>query len=142
MSDNLLVFVSRVDGFFYGMLVFVAFILCFVGFMLHKQIQRRKATGALVILLPGAVLALGLPLWLLFSTRYTVSETTLQIRSGPMSWTIDRNEIHSITPTRSALSSPALSLDRLEIRYGDTGMVMVSPKDKEGFLAALGMTAE
>ena len=36
-------------------------------------------------------------------------------------------------------SSPALSLDRLLIVYGVGKVVLVSPKDKEGFVSALGI---
>jgi hypothetical protein len=35
------------------------------------------------------------------------------------------------------LSSPALSLDRLKIDYSDARSIMISPEDRERFLADL-----
>ncbi len=57
-------------------------------------------------------------LWTLYGTRYTLTERTLIIRSGPLRWVIDMEAITEGFPTRNPLSSPACSLDRLHIRYG------------------------
>ena len=46
-------------------------------------------------------------------------------------------DIIDVTETRNPLSSPALSLDRLRIRYGADKHIMVSPDDKTGFLDAI-----
>jgi hypothetical protein len=42
-----------------------------------------------------------------------------------------------VVPTRNPLSSPALSLDRLRIEYGQGRAIMISPADKGPFLRAL-----
>jgi hypothetical protein len=43
-----------------------------------------------------------------------------------------------VVPTRNPLSSPALSLDRLHIRYGGSRMgIMISPVNKAVFLQDL-----
>lgn len=70
------------------------------------------------------------------STYYVIEGDTLLIRSGVAKWRVPVREIRSITPTRSALSAPALSLDRLRIVYGSKA-VMVSPEDKQRFIEAL-----
>ncbi len=57
-------------------------------------------------------------------------------RSSFLTWRVPIAKIRSITPTRSALSSPALSLDRLRIIY-DGGQIMVSPAEKGRFISAL-----
>jgi hypothetical protein len=44
--------------------------------------------------------------------------------------------ITALRPTRSPWSAPALSLDRLEVVHG-TGSVLVSPRDKAGFVQAI-----
>jgi len=85
-----------------------------------------------------AVLSLALPVWVLLSTKYSVSENTLIIRSGPMSWSVPVKKITSVQATRNAASSPALSLDRLLINYSGDKSVMVSPKDRAVFLDAIG----
>jgi hypothetical protein len=43
-----------------------------------------------------------------------------------------------VEETRNPLSSPALSLDRLKITYGNGKRIMISPADKIGFLKAIG----
>ena len=80
--------------------------------------------------------------WLLLSTKYTIGRDTLMIQSGPFRWRIPKGEITQITPSRSVISSPALSLDRLKIEYaGGRNSILVSPKDKNGFIQAVGITA-
>jgi hypothetical protein len=44
--------------------------------------------------------------------------------------------IHSLAATHNPLSSPALSMDRIEVRHA-AGTLLVSPKDKAGFVAAV-----
>jgi membrane protein YdbS with pleckstrin-like domain len=98
-------------------------------------LPRETAPLAVVVLV--AVVSVGLPIWLLATTRYELSSDALRVVSGPFRWTVTLCDIKSITPTRSPLASPALSLRRLEIRYGVYHSIMVSPADQEGFLRAL-----
>lgn len=82
-----------------------------------------------------------LVIWLpIFSTYYVVENSTLVIKSLVFRWKINIDDITQIEPTHNPLSSPALSLDRLKISYmknGRIAKVMISPKDKEGFLNTL-----
>lgn len=84
-----------------------------------------------------SVVAAGIPAWIFATTRYDLSRESLIVRSGPFRWNIPLVDIKSVTPTRNPLSSPALSLDRLRIEYGQRRAVMISPSDKDGFLRAL-----
>ncbi len=86
---------------------------------------------------PMLLLTVGLPVWLLCSTEYHIGSAELHVRSGPFSWRVPLSEIRNVTPTRNPLSSPALSLDRLRIEYGQTRSIMISPTDKEAFVAEL-----
>ena len=90
--------------------------------------------SALFILVLGVIL----PTWLLTTTKYVVSEQELNIQSGPFSWTIPTASISSVQETRNSRSSPALSLDRLKINYGDNKSIMISPKNKAKFRQAIG----
>lgn len=81
-----------------------------------------------------AVVGVGLPLWLLLSTHYTLGNGQLLVQSGPFQWRIPLADIKSITPSNSSLSSPALSMDRLRIDYGRYSSLMVSPRDKNQFV--------
>ena len=76
--------------------------------------------------------------WLFWATKYQIDDTQLIVRAGIYNIHIARESIISITASRSLLASPALSLDRLEVRYGEGRSVLISPKDKSGFLSDIG----
>jgi hypothetical protein len=72
---------------------------------------------------------------LFFTTFYVVEGDTLLVKSSALvNIKIDIGVIRKIKETNNPLSSPALSLDRLWIDYGKGAAVMISPKDKEGFI--------
>ncbi len=93
--------------------------------------------GAAIVGVGSLVLIVALFGSILKFTYYEVSDVSLKIVSGPFRWKIARDAITAAEPSRSLLSSPALSLDRLRIRHGKRS-VLVSPADKRGFLKALG----
>lgn len=69
------------------------------------------------------------------TTYYTINGDDLNIRSGFIyNKTFAIHGITEISETNNPLSSPATSLDRLEIRTGEGGSVMISPKEKDKFL--------
>ena len=90
------------------------------------------AVAAAVVLL-----TLLLPLWLLLDTNYTMTEDELRVRSGPFRWRIALGDVREVSPSRSWISSPALSLDRLRIRYGAGRSILVSPREKQRFVDSL-----
>lgn len=89
---------------------------------------------AAIILIAGA----GFPVWIYISTQYIVSGDDLKIISGPFSWKIPIQSITSIQETQSAVTSPALSFDRLEIAYDEDKFIIISPVDKMKFIQKLG----
>lgn len=82
------------------------------------------------------VLPFGFLAWLFATTGYTFAGEELLVRSGPFSWRVPLAKIDTVKPSRSMLSAPALSLDRLEICYGRS-TILISPADREGFLQDL-----
>jgi len=80
-----------------------------------------------------------LPVWLVTSTHYRVAASTLTVRSGPFKWVVELDEIERVEKSNNPISSPALSLDRLAITYGNGKPLPVAPRDKEGFIQALGI---
>lgn len=87
-----------------------------------------------------AVFALfaGFMIWILHGTRYELRDEALVIRSGPFRWSRSVHAIREVRPTHNPLSSPALSLDRLAIRFrGHKLPVMISPVRRDEFLADL-----
>ena len=127
------VFPSKIDRWLSGVMVGAAVFSVLVSLPVLAVPDPRAWLLVLVILLPIVVL----PWWLFRSTKYTVGAEELLIRSGPFRWRVPIAKIESITPTNNPLSSPALSLDRLEIKYGPRKSIMVSPLDKVGFVEAL-----
>ena len=79
----------------------------------------------------------GLLLWIWFTTYYVIEKNSLVVRSAFIHKIIPVSEIKSIRRTFNPLSSPALSLDRLEILYGNGKMVLISPENREKFLEEL-----
>lgn len=72
------------------------------------------------------------------TTYYIIDQEKLIIKSGFLvSLSIDINTIKKIEETNNILSSPALSLDRIEIFYNMSDNIMISPKDKAKFVAAI-----
>jgi Bacterial PH domain len=96
-----------------------------------------KSPFLALALSPLLLLSVGLPVWLLLATNYTLDTADLNVRCGPFAWRVPLREIRAVALTRNPLSSPALSLDRLRIDYGRTSSIMISPEDKEGFLKEL-----
>jgi hypothetical protein len=91
-----------------------------------------------VILLLVFLAAGGLTLWVTYGTRYVLTDEQLVARAGPFRWGIRLDAIQEVRPTRNPLSSPAVSLDRLSIRYGKVRrQLLVSPDDKQAFLRDL-----
>jgi uncharacterized membrane protein YdbT with pleckstrin-like domain len=78
-----------------------------------------------------------------FPMRYAITDEHVIVRHGLVRQKIPLAKITSVRPTRSLLSSPALSLDRLDIKFGEGmfGSALLSPADKQGFLAELAAKA-
>lgn len=135
MRSGMTVHRSRRDGWLIGVLAGSAVASWVAAIaVVWAGVPNAWMTAALV-----AGLGTLLPVWLLVSTRYTIDGDTLLVQCGGLRWRIPVAEITAVTPTTSALSSPALSLDRLRIDYGHGKSLMVSPQDKEAFLREIEM---
>jgi hypothetical protein len=85
-----------------------------------------------VIILLAIVFAFILHMFL--KTEYTIDNNKLKIRCGTFSYKpIAIADIKEIHKTKSILSSPAPSFDRIEIKYGKFDTIIISPKDKLNF---------
>lgn len=85
----------------------------------------------LLILAPHALVTA-----MLARTFYVVDHRDLTAYCGPFRAVVPVHTIRTLTPTRSALSSPALSLDRIAVEHS-AGRLLVSPRDKADFVRAL-----
>lgn len=128
-----LTFASRIDGWLLVVLLGSALVCLFAaGRIMLSQLPVPWWIAAILVLL-GCVL----PTWLLVATNYVLTATTLDVRSGPFKWRVPIADVTSIAATRNSASSPALSLDRLRIDYGDGRWIMVSPLEKDRFVSEL-----
>lgn len=105
--------------------------------LISVWLSHRGGSSWVEAMLP-AVVGAGLPVWLLLSTSYTVRGDQLVVICGPFRWRIPVASITAIVPTRSFISGPALSMDRLRIDY-DQGRraLLVSPDDQQAFIRAI-----
>lgn len=71
-----------------------------------------------------------------FDVRYWIADSVLHVRASFFRWKIPVDSIISVTPSRSLLSAPALSFDRLAILH-ERGTVLISPKRRADFLSDL-----
>ena len=76
-------------------------------------------------------------LWIWFKTGYTIEDGLVTIQVGPFKKKIRIEEIQSIRETKNPFSSPALSVDKLEINYARFETVAISPKNKKAFVRLL-----
>ncbi len=132
-------FKSKVDRWLLVLLVASIVVDIAAAVFIALAVRDPLVAGlSIVVLLAVAILTATI----LVGTRYTVDKEILKIVSGPIRFKVRLDEINSVEATRSPLSSPALSLDRLLINYGNNRKVMVSPVDKSRFLKAIGKELE
>ena len=134
-----MVFKSKIDSWLLVILVAgIAGQVMALFSVAAQEIAGTEKTIIVSLLLVGILLMLSV----LLRTHYTVSEDKVTIVSGPFSWSFLVSEIDDVSDSRSLLSSPALSLDRMRIRYRGNRHILVSPEDKAGFLRAIGKDLE
>ena len=119
---------SKIDFWLVFIPLFVVFLVTIIPVILDDSYV------VIFINIPVILIVLGLFL----NTYYDVSDKVLKISSGGFyKLNIPIIKIMKISETRSILSSPASSLDRLEIAYNKYDRVMISPKDKSEFISKL-----
>ena len=94
---------------------------------------RATMTVTVIVLLTFAFI-----LFLMMQTRYRITGEKLHVHSGFFAATvIDIDSITQIKPTRNPIASPAGSLDRIEIQYGNRQSILISPQSQDRFLKLL-----
>lgn len=74
----------------------------------------------------------------LFRTVYVVNDSKLRVWVGVIPYgKKEIGQIKSVHRTSSLISSPALSIDRLAITFVNGDRLIISPKDREEFVASL-----
>jgi hypothetical protein len=95
--------------------------------------------GKMLIGVASMALLAAIYFGLVFPMHYGISDTHLVVRFGMVRQRIPLTDITEVYPTHNPLSSPALSLDRLHVRVGQSFFksVMISPDDRDQFLDEL-----
>lgn len=113
-----------------GLELAIPIVLIF-GIVLSLTINQNPNWASIIVQL----LAFAFVVHLFLTTNYTIENESLKVKSGFMvNKTIDIQSIKKISETNNMLSSPATSLDRLEITYGKFDSVLISPKLKREFI--------
>ncbi len=86
-----------------------------------------------------SILPVAVPIGYIFlKTTYVVTDGLLKIKCGFLyNQQIKISSIRQIKETNNPISSPALSLDRLEIKFDKYSSVLISPKEKAIFIEHL-----
>lgn len=73
------------------------------------------------------------------TTKYVIDNNSLQVKIGVFEYTqVKISNITAVRKTNNPLSAPALSLKRLEVRYGKSfDYILVSPRDRDAFIEDL-----
>jgi len=86
----------------------------------------------------GIVLCLLFVVFISKSTRYIISENHLIVKCMfIVNDKIEISKIRKIEKTNSILSSPALSLDQIAIKFNKYDEVYISPKESQAFIDEL-----
>lgn len=108
-------------------------LLVILGSVFGLMVYTTNWPGITIILVTTLFIA-----HLFMTTSYQIQGSQLRIRSGfIVDKTVDINTIKKVIATRNIMSAPAASLDRLELTYNRYDAVLVSPKDKAGFINEL-----
>jgi len=130
---------SEIDTWILVVLIVSVVVSIGAGALVVSLVSSAKAwILAVLIAAPGSIL----PIWLVATTYYKIEVDHLFISCGPVEKRVPLSEITGVTPTNNPLSSPALSLDRLRIDYGQGQSVMISPRDKDSFIRDLNEARE
>ena len=97
---------------------------------------RVSSNESIGLGITGIVMILSVLIFL--PVNYTLLESQLLIRFGLFRHRINYHDIKSVKKTFNLLSSPALSLKRIEIQYSKgIGFTLISPNDIESFVKEL-----
>lgn len=128
---------SKIDGWL-AIILFAAPVATIGGLAIAISSGHGIAVAAMGV---GVIAAIYLGL--VFPMRYGIDSAHVVVRHGVVRQRIALGDILEVESTRSPLSSPALSLDRVRITFGRGFFksAMISPAAKVEFLAELAQRA-
>ena len=119
-----------------GLLAIPVLALALAPLAVIGAVPRSEQARAVLILSVALFPVVVFIVWMYLTTDYRVEGNELMIRSGPFRWRVDLKSVGRLRATRSPLSAPALSFNRIEVEYGQSS-ILVSPADRRGFIRAI-----
>ncbi len=103
------------------------------GYILFELVSNKVWIGIFIM-----VLTIIFILYTFLSINYKIENDNLNVKCTVlMNINIDVKSIRKIVETYNPLSSPAASIDRLEIFYNKFDSILISPKLKKEFIQNL-----
>jgi hypothetical protein len=100
------------------------------GYALFELIAEKSWLGVLIMLLTISFI-----LYTFLSINYKIEKENLNVKcTFVINENIEIKSIRKITETYNPLSSPAASIDRIEIFYNKFDSILISPKNKKDFI--------
>lgn len=104
-----------------------------IGVSLIFSVIEQNWSSAITLVIASAFV-----IYVFGSISYIVEDNALNIKAGFLiDKTIDITSIESLTETWNPISSPAASIDRLEIKHDQNDRILISPKRKMKFIEQL-----
>lgn len=101
-----------------------------LGYAIFELINKKSWLGVFILSLTILFI-----LYIFFSINYKIEKENLNIKcTFLINENIEIKSIRKITETYNPLSSPAASIDRIEIFYNKFDSVLISPKKKKEFI--------
>jgi hypothetical protein len=129
-------FATRVDRWLAAVgFGYVALALGLPAWHLGSVLSAGQPVEPMALLLPLGTLAI---VWLVsVPCNYELQGKFLMTRTGYIKFKVPLLAITRVRRRRTFISAPAWSMDRLEIRYGRTQRLLVSPEREDEFLREL-----
>ncbi len=100
------------------------------GYALFELIAEKSWLGVLIILLTISFI-----FYTFLSINYKIEKEKLNVKCAfIINENIEIKSIRKITETYNPLSSPAASINRIEIFYNKFDSILISPKNKKDFI--------
>ena len=130
MTETKCIYNSKIDIF---LVIFITIVMIISGYGIFFEIEKN-IFGVIVYFLTIAFV-----IHLYVTTKYTIKNNNeLIVKSSFLiNTSINIRTITKIKKTRNPISSPALSLDRIELFYNQYDSVIISPKNREDFIQEL-----
>lgn len=117
--------------------LWIVITIIYIGCFIPVIIDSNQSLKLYLLLIASNIIPIFLIINIYTNTYYTIDDDklSLRVKSGILlnnNYSI--NKITKIRNTRTWLSSPALSLDRIELTVGKYNKVVISPQNKTQFI--------